>query len=196
MQESEKPLVFLSYAVEDSVWVDAFRYLLRVLQLRPWMAPLDIAPGQEWDVMIRRAIQRADFTVAFLSRTSIEKRGYVQREYRLALRTCNELPAEKSFLLPVRLDPCQVPDLEVEGRNLRDFQWVDAFAPGSFVRLLEALRVSNSVHAKGLVATQGESVTILGVLDSLSNTKKNTYWPSKPSATEDFMPMPRTLSGT
>ena len=89
--------IFLAHAKEDVNWVRAFYDLLKTIEVKPWMAPNDIIPGEQWDSAIKRAIATADFVVACLSRNSTNKRGYVQKEFRLALDMCNEIPSTKTF---------------------------------------------------------------------------------------------------
>jgi TIR domain len=58
----------------------------------PWLDEEELLPGQEWAREIPRALQTSDFILIFLSRNSVAKRGYVQREMKLALDAWQELP--------------------------------------------------------------------------------------------------------
>jgi hypothetical protein len=60
--------------------------------------------------------------------------GYVHKEIKQALDIADEQPEGSIFLIPVRLEPCQVPD------RLGTWQWVDLFAPGAYERLLLSLK--------------------------------------------------------
>jgi hypothetical protein len=62
------------------------------------------------------------------------KRGYVQREMKLALDTWEEIPEGQIFAIPIRLDACQIPE------KFKPFQWVDLFTVGGTDRLIRALR--------------------------------------------------------
>ena len=65
----------------------------------------------------------------------------MHREFRYALSAYAELPPGSIYLIPVRLDDCEVPDLclpELE-LNLRDLHWVDLFRPAGFDRLARSL---------------------------------------------------------
>ena len=46
--------------------------------------------------------------LVFLSRRSVEKRGYVQKEFKLTLRILDELPDGQLFLIPILIDDCDV----------------------------------------------------------------------------------------
>jgi formylglycine-generating enzyme required for sulfatase activity len=142
--------IFLAHAIEDHTQVRALYHLLASLGTTPWMAPECIQGGRQWDPEIRRAIRKSRFAIACLSPHSIQKRGYVQREFRLALDLCAEMPGSDAFLIPLRLQPCHVPDIRVGGISLRDLQWMDAFAGESLVSFLRALGMMNDQYAPGL----------------------------------------------
>lgn len=133
--------IFLAHASEDK---PAVRELYRELKARgfdPWLDSEDLMPGQVWKIEIPKAIREASVFLACLSSRSIAKRGYVQKEFRTALNTFGELPPGSIYLIPVRLDDCEVPDLQIPdlGLGLRDVHWVDLFAEDGLDRLLRAL---------------------------------------------------------
>jgi hypothetical protein len=49
-----------------------------------------VKAGQHWDFEIRRALDKAAIIVVFISNNSIDRRGYVQREIKLALEKAEE----------------------------------------------------------------------------------------------------------
>jgi hypothetical protein len=105
-----QPVVFITYAHEDEEAALGLCENLRQAGLKPWIDKQDLEIGQEWDHEIRKAIRRADFIVVCLSKRSLGKRGYIQREIRLALDLYNEMPLGRRLLMPVRLEQCVVPD--------------------------------------------------------------------------------------
>jgi hypothetical protein len=123
--------IFLCYATEDKNSADAlFLALKRYGCFVPWMdkppkpfSTLGIPPGADWDQVIRSMIRRADCVIALLSKHSVSKRGYVQREIKMALDMMNELPVGEVFLIPVLLDDVQPPDIRVHAESLRSHQW-------------------------------------------------------------------------
>jgi formylglycine-generating enzyme required for sulfatase activity len=157
-----KPKVFLAHAKEDARWVRKLYDLLNSIGADPWMAPFNLLPGDQWDRTIRNEIRTAHFVIACLSEKSINKRGYVQREFRLALDTCQEIPGFDRFLIPLRLDPCEVPDIRVGTLSLKELQWVDAFSDGSFAAILKSLGLSETLAARSLLGLLGESTSLLG----------------------------------
>ena len=160
----KKVKVFLAHAKEDFQYVRQLYDFLEVIGIRPWMAPKDIIPGEEWKISIQKAISTSDFVIACLSRNSINKRGYVQREFRIALDLCQETPSSKSFLIPLRLNPCEVPDIHITGLSLKDLQWVDFFAVNSMKRFLKSMNCINEKHIQGLLNHYGEDSSLSNVV--------------------------------
>lgn len=114
--------VFISYAKEDIAAARAMFSALRGVGLRPWLDCECMFPGQHWDTEIRRALKESDFVLVLLSSRQVLKRGYVQREIREALDMLKEMPDNRIFIIPARLDDCQ-PGLP----GLLELQWVDLF---------------------------------------------------------------------
>ena len=145
----DRPRIFLCYASEDKAFVDESYIRMKDAGLNPWMdkppAPYQdqgIPPGALWDSEIKKQIRVSAYFLAFLSRTSIEKRGYVQREYRIALDQMSEMPAGQVFLVPVRIEDCEVPDIAVGSISFRDVQWIDAHQ-GGLLNLINFLKNDN-----------------------------------------------------
>jgi hypothetical protein len=57
--------------------------------------------------------------VACLSKTSVRKRGYLQREFKFALDKWREFLEDDIYVIPIRLDDCEIP------AELSAFQWID-----------------------------------------------------------------------
>src|SRR5262245_13326442 len=51
----------------------------------PWLDEEKLIPGQNWDLEIRNAVKTADIVIVCLSRGSVNKEGYVQKEIKQAL---------------------------------------------------------------------------------------------------------------
>lgn len=127
--------IFLSYAQEDRNIVAALYLQLREAGLCPWMDqppfPFEfdgIPPGEEWEASLRKNLKEASVVLAFLSRTSVRKKGYVQKEYRLALSYAMEAPDKSFSLIPVLLEECEIPDYLVDTMSMKHFQWYKLYA--------------------------------------------------------------------
>jgi CheY-like chemotaxis protein len=130
-----KACIFLCYARPDQEKVAALYEDLAVAGFVPWMDMKSIQGGEKWEVAIRHAIRRADFFVACLSNNSINRRGFMQREIRLALNIWDEKLEDDIYLIPARLEDC-----DVAHERLQEIQWVDLFKPDGFLRLNQAIR--------------------------------------------------------
>jgi formylglycine-generating enzyme required for sulfatase activity len=107
---------------------------LRAAGYHPWLDKHDLLPGQDWRAEIRRIIRDPDtLVVVCLSANSITKRGTVQREIKWALDVREELPPGTIYLIPARLEDCQV--LE----ELSGLHWVDLFEADGFEYLTRSL---------------------------------------------------------
>ena len=127
-------LVFLCHSSGDKPRVRRLDRRLRAAGVDTWLDERSLVAGQEWDDAIRQAVRKADAVLVCLSRDSVSKTGYIQKEIRDVLDVADEQPEGARFLIPVRLEECDVP-----GRLSR-WHWVDLYKPGSFQRLLVALR--------------------------------------------------------
>jgi formylglycine-generating enzyme required for sulfatase activity len=129
--------IFLCHASEDKAQVREVYHRLRAIDgFEPWLDEEDLLPGQEWAREIPRALQTSDFILIFLSRNSVAKRGYVQREMKLALDAWQELPEGTIHTIPVRIDACDVPE------SFRRYHWANLFEPNGFNRMVHAIRTA------------------------------------------------------
>jgi len=149
----EPSTVFLSYAREDRPRVEQVYDDLEAAGLDPWLDSRDIRPGQPWSSVIGEAIRSADFVLVFLSRHSISKRGYFQREIQSALEVLSSMPEGSTYLIPVRLDDSPPPKL------LAPLQFVDLFEASGPQTLLAALSIGQEpgrVESQGLGSLRDE----------------------------------------
>ena len=112
--------VFISYARQDS---DAALRLYEDLRTRThlklWLDKKDLLPGQNWNLEIRKVIKNSRYFIALFSSTSVQKRGYIQKEFRFAL---DKFPEGEIFAIPARLDNCEIPH-----EKFRNIERVDLF---------------------------------------------------------------------
>ncbi len=132
-REARRLKVFLCHAAEDRRRARRLFARLRDDNLEPWLDESNLLPGSDWELEIKRALRSADAVVVCLSPGSVKKRGFVQREVRLAVAAAEEQPEGELFLFSVRLEPCDVPD------SLRRWQWLDLRRRGNYARLLAGL---------------------------------------------------------
>jgi hypothetical protein len=134
---SDAPRVFIAYVVEDLPNVERLCDALAAAGFDPWLDRRKLLAGQDWRRAIERAIGVSDFVVPCFSRASLHKRGQFQRELRLALDGAAQVPLDDVLLMPVRLEPCEVP------RRIRNTsQYLDLFPDwdSGVRRLVDAIR--------------------------------------------------------
>ena len=125
--------IFLCHSKGDKEWVRALHRQLRDDGFNPWFDEHDLLPGQEWQLEIPRAVRSSAVVLVCLSQTSVNKAGFVQKEIKYALDVADEQPEDAIFIIPVRLEQCNVPE------RLGKWQWVDLFENDGYERILKAL---------------------------------------------------------
>jgi hypothetical protein len=100
----------------------------------PWLDEKNLLTGQDWEHEIKKAIKSADVVIAFLSLKAVNKKGFIQKEIAFAIEVALEQPEGAIFIIPARLDDCDVP------LRLSRWHWVDLFEPNGYQKLLEALQ--------------------------------------------------------
>src|SRR5512145_2878543 len=97
--------VFLCHASQDKPKVRELYQLLEAeAWIDPWLDAEKLLPGQDWDFEIQKAIRAADIIIVCLSKESVSKEGYVQKEFRKALSYAEEKPEGTTYIIPLRLD--------------------------------------------------------------------------------------------
>jgi hypothetical protein len=143
--EPKRPQIFLCHANEDkNKALHVYRYLA-AQGFSPWIDQEDLVPGQFWEEEIPKAIKNSDFVLVFLSETSIQKRGYVQKEFNLALDVLNEIPEGQIFIIPVRLDNCHVPN------RFQRLHWCNLFEKDGIEKLVETIRTE--CERRGMISS-------------------------------------------
>jgi TIR domain len=125
--------IFLSYAREDEGRVNAVYELATSAGFEPWMDTRKLVAGMDWESEIEREIKQCDIFLLFMSAYSVNKRGIIQREIKVALRKAEEYLPGDIFIVPVLLEPCEVPD------TLRKYQWLDTRRAGWETELIQAV---------------------------------------------------------
>jgi acyl carrier protein len=150
MTESGRLLrVFLCHSAGDKHRVRELYQRLRSDGIKPWLDEQDLLPGQDWSLEIAKAVRNSDVVLVCCSRESINKAGFIQREIRFALDVADEQPENTIFIIPLRLEECEVPD------RLRRWHWVNLFEESGYEKLMRALRV----RASGLGLSVSKLVT-------------------------------------
>ena len=160
-----KMKIFICHSKEDKEQVRALYRKLKRSRFDPWLDEEKLIPGQDWDQEIRKAINESQAVIVCLSKVSLNKEGYVQKEIRLALDIADEKPPETIFLIPLRLEDCDIPI------RLRKWQWVDLFEKSGYKQLRMALdsraeqlglsRVNHRKDSRAVMASGEGTIEIL-----------------------------------
>ena len=134
---SSKLKVFFCHASEDKPAVrELYKRLAAESWIEPWLDEEDLLPGQDFDLEIYKATRDADAIIICLSKISVAKDGYVNKEIRRAYDIAQEKPEGAIYVIPLRLDECD-PSFEY----LKKLHWVDYFRSNAHEKLVKALRV-------------------------------------------------------
>jgi ABC-type amino acid transport substrate-binding protein len=169
--------IFLAHASEDKEQIIELFYKLKQSGFDPWLDEFSLLPGQNWRVEIPKAIRQCDIFVACLSKHSVNKQGYVQREFRLALSAYAEKPIENIYLIPLKLDDSEVPELQIPqlGINLRDIHWLDYWKPNGFGQLLRAIHPETSDEIDS-ISSDDDELTKQPVVEEHSGDNVRRIW--------------------
>ena len=66
------------------------------------------------------AIENSRYFIALFSSNSVQKIGYVQTEYTLALDYADRYPPRMIFAIPVRLNDCKIPYRKLRTKHIVD----------------------------------------------------------------------------
>jgi len=111
--------VFLCHSSSDkSVARKIYHQLIEIKSVKPWFDEVDILPGEDWEPAIKRAVRNSQVVVVCMSKSSVRKEGFLQKEIRIAIDVALEKPENTIFIIPIKLEECEVPD------RLSSFQWV------------------------------------------------------------------------
>ncbi len=140
-----RPLrVFLCHSSNDKPAVRELYQKLRAESwIQPWLDEEELYPGQDWNMEIEKAIEATDVIIVCLSKNSITKEGYIQKEIKTALDYSDYKPEGTVFIIPVRLEDCEPPT------RLSKWQYEDYFGSKQ-ERTIQRLLISFKVRADAI----------------------------------------------
>ena len=129
---------FLCQSSGDKDAVRALYARLKVDGFTPWLDEEDLVGGQDWDAEIKKAVKNSHVVIVCLSNTSVNKTGYVQKEITAALDAADLRPEGTIYIVPVRLEECDVPE------RLAHIHYLDLFRADGYEKLVKALNASRA----------------------------------------------------
>ncbi len=134
LNSSRRLRVFLCHSSVDKPAVRDLYRRLWADGIDPWLDEEKLLFGQDWNLEIPKAVRNSDVILVCLSRGSVTKGGYVQKEIKVALDVADEKPEGTIFIIPLKLEECDVPE------RLNHLQWGKLFGRNGFAQLLDSLQ--------------------------------------------------------
>jgi hypothetical protein len=157
MADKRKLKVFLCHSSGDKPKVHELYKHMVTEGFDVWLDEERLLPGQDWDLEIRKAVRESDVVVVCLSDSSATKAGYVQKEIRFALDVADEQPEGAIYLIPARLEDCQVPN------RLTKWHWVNLFETNGLHKLELSLKARANELGMPLSTLLWENTTTIVV---------------------------------
>ncbi len=180
MSDLIRPLkVFLCHAHSDKDAVKALYDRLVQDGVNAWLDKEKLLPGQSWRIEIQKAVRGADVVVVCHSK-EFNREGFRQREVKWALDTAMDKPEGEIFVIPARLEECDVLD------SLSEWQWVDLFETYGYEMLMRALRAR--AESIGAILQVEESRT-LGTSPAIVKTEKDIDKGTSPTSLPAKLPL-------
>lgn len=183
--------VFLCHSSHDkSIVRELYRQLLNESWIDPWLDEEKLLPGQDWDFEIEKAVEKANAVIICLSKNSVTKEGYIQRELKFVLDIALEKPEGTIFIIPLRLDDCELP------RRLRSWQYVDYFPHDHRKRAHQ--RLVQSLHARyGQILAIKDAVEIADAFKTqqVATTVEEAAAPNTKKVDQFTVSLPTTTPG-
>jgi hypothetical protein len=127
--------VFLCHSSNDKPQVRKLYKKLTNDGIDVWLDEENLIPGQDWEYEISKAIDSSDAIVVCLSKGSLTKEGFVQKEITFALDKAQEKPEGVIFIIPALFDDCDIPP------RLSKRHGAKLFEKNGYYQLLKALNV-------------------------------------------------------
>jgi hypothetical protein len=142
---ASKPTALISYSRKDRETVDGLARRLSSRGIRTWMDTKQIIGGY-WQTEIKRGLRHSNFFIACLSRNTAQPGDVLRFEYASALEIQQERLEGDIFIVPVRLEPCEIPEA------FSKFQTIDLYDQAGWDNLLRALRSKSAPSRMPLLA--------------------------------------------
>ena len=158
----QRPTVFISYVRENEADISCLIKRLEAPEhgFDVWYDTkvLSLLGGRRWKSVIKQTINTCTYFIACFSAEYNRKRETtMNEELTLAIERQRKHQYNYPFIIPVRLNPCDVPDFPIGlGETLLDLEWIDLFDDwvtqlDNLVASLQPPDASTVVSPNGLV---------------------------------------------
>jgi hypothetical protein len=179
--------VFISYAREDASNALELKRAFEIHGIKVWLDKTDLWPGEDWRAKIRRVItDNALLFIACFSKASASRDvGYQNEELNLAIEQLRSRKPATPWLIPVRFDDCDIPDLDIGGgRTLRSIQRADLYGEEFVDQMKRLIEIAQRIL--GLVTATGATDQPCEVKDEQDLAILFRSWPGVPKTQSDL----------
>ncbi len=170
MKSTEKPLLFISHAGEDSSQAKELARRLRRIGLRPWLDLDELRPGDRWMEALEEALRKADAFTIYVGRSGVQR--WMDSELRVALNRNVQDPSFRIIpLLGPGAEPKSLPSF------LSQHQWLDlreGMSPTKLKKLIGAV-LKKTPEAVSLLQAGEPPFRGLDYFDIEHETVGNTF---------------------
>jgi TIR domain len=164
---SDAPIqhAFVSYVREDADAVDELVSILQAASIPVWKDTENLWPGEDWQQKIREAIEDGSLAfIACFSTSSVQKaKTYMNAELNLAVEQIRLMRPGRVWLLPIRLDDCELPNFDLGGnRTLDSLQRIDLFGPRREVNLARLVAAVMAIFGTSTTTPASAAAAIAG----------------------------------
>ena len=89
---------------------------------------------KDWELEVERWLRTSDIVLICLSKSAVEKEGYLQKEIKIAVEVDKEKPDGTIYIIPVLLESCEIPP------RLKSKHWINLFDNDGFDKLIDAIK--------------------------------------------------------
>ena len=148
--------VFISYCQENKAAVDRLCQTLTAHGITVWLDRDNLNPGAPYKQAIQRAIAHGTFFVACFSKEyNAGDKTRMNAVLSVAIERLREKPVDKVWFIPVKLNTCKLPDIDIGGgETLRDLQPIDLHEDWDtgIQRILDVIPSTDSESANSVYA--------------------------------------------
>ena len=136
--------VFISHAREDYLVAEKLYDFLTRKGYSPWLDKKKLKVGANWDYEVKKALKESNFVILLLSSTSVNKRGYVQKEFKYAVEYSESKLIDDIYLIPILLDKCKVPE------PLNKFQWIEIDNENIYEEIFDSINTQREKYLNSI----------------------------------------------
>lgn len=146
MKKKLNEIVFLGYAEEDEAQVKKLYNDLETAKLNPWMKAMDLTPGKLREVEIKEAIRKCKIFIACVSKTLIDKTGFIQKELGFAIDEFDKRSnSSEPYFIPLLLEDVDITDWTINDFEVSKLHYSKIFEPEGKNKLMQLLK--NNIQA-------------------------------------------------